>query len=34
MENITDKEGINLFVEKYNALNSEIHKVIVGRIRL
>lgn len=31
MENISDKDGINLLVEKYNALNAEIHKVIVGQ---
>ena len=31
MENLTDKEGIDLLVKKYNELNSEIHKVIVGQ---
>ncbi|MCG8574211.1 MAG: AAA family ATPase [Flavobacteriales bacterium] len=28
---MSDKEGINLLVQKYNALNDEIHKVIVGQ---
>lgn len=31
MENISDKEGVDLLVKKYNALKSEIHKVIVGQ---
>ena len=31
MEKISDKEGIDLLVKKYAALNAEIHKVIVGQ---
>lgn len=31
MENLSDKEGIDLLVKKYNELNQEIHKVIVGQ---
>ena len=31
MNNITDKEGIDLLTKKYTELKSEIHKVIVGQ---
>ncbi|MFK8044333.1 MAG: AAA family ATPase [Crocinitomicaceae bacterium] len=31
MQNLTDKEGIDLLVKKYNAIGNEIHKVIVGQ---
>lgn len=31
MDNITDKEGIDLLTQKYKTLKSEIHKVIVGQ---
>ncbi len=31
MQNISDKEGIDLLKVKYNALKSEIHKIIVGQ---
>ena len=31
MQNLTDKEGIDLLVKKYNDLSQEIHKVIVGQ---
>ena len=31
MNNITDKEGIDLLTTKYADLKSEIHKVIVGQ---
>jgi MoxR-like ATPase len=31
MQNISDKEGIDLLKVKYNALKAEIHKIIVGQ---
>lgn len=31
MDNISDKEGVDLLVKKYAELKSEIHKVIVGQ---
>ena len=31
MQNLSDKEGIDLLQQKYNALSQEIHKVIVGQ---
>lgn len=31
MEQLSDKEGVDLLVKKYNELKSEIHKVIVGQ---
>ena len=31
MQNISDKEGIDLLKVKYTALKSEIHKIIVGQ---
>jgi len=31
MQDISDKEGVDLLVKKYNELKSEIHKVIVGQ---
>ncbi|MFT4601934.1 MAG: MoxR-like ATPase, partial [Arenicella sp.] len=31
MEELSDKEGVDLLVNKYNELKSEIHKVIVGQ---
>ncbi len=31
MQNLSDKEGIDLLQKKYNALSNEIHKVIVGQ---
>ena len=31
MEKISDKEGVDLLVKKYNELKNEIHKVIVGQ---
>jgi len=31
MQNISDKEGVDLLATKYKALKSEIHKVIVGQ---
>ena len=31
MENLTDKEGVDLLVKKYQELKQEIHKVIVGQ---
>ena len=31
MQNLSDKEGIDLLVTKYNQLTQEIHKVIVGQ---
>ncbi|MEX1002816.1 MAG: MoxR family ATPase [Crocinitomicaceae bacterium] len=31
MEQLSDKEGVDLLVKKYNELNQEIHKIIVGQ---
>lgn len=31
MENLSDKEGVDLLVKKYNELKQEIHKAIVGQ---
>ena len=31
MQNLSDKEGIDLLLKKYNAISQEIHKVIVGQ---
>lgn len=31
MEQLSDKEGVDLLVKKYNELKAEIHKVIVGQ---
>ncbi|MFD1552701.1 AAA family ATPase [Putridiphycobacter roseus] len=31
MQNLTDKEGVDLLSKKYNAISQEIHKVIVGQ---
>jgi MoxR-like ATPase len=31
MQQLSDKEGVDLLVKKYNELKSEIHKVIVGQ---
>ncbi len=31
MQNLSDKEGVDLLVKKYGVLKSEIHKVIVGQ---
>jgi MoxR-like ATPase len=31
MDNISDKEGVDLLVKKYAELKSEIHKIIVGQ---
>jgi MoxR-like ATPase len=31
MEQLSDKEGVDLLVKKYNELKTEIHKVIVGQ---
>lgn len=31
MQNLSDKEGVDLLVKKYQELKSEIHKVIVGQ---
>lgn len=31
MQNLTDKEGVDLLVKKYHTISDEIHKVIVGQ---